>query len=41
LVHRPAGLHENQECSSELARFEVSNLESVPDLVFELFKTSR
>ena len=38
-VRRPGGLHEPQECSSELARFEVSNLESVPELVYELYKT--
>lgn len=38
-VRRPGGLHEHQECSSELARFEVSNLESVPDLVSKLYKT--
>ena len=38
-VRRPGGLHEHQECSSELARFEVPNLEPVPDLVSELYKT--
>ncbi len=38
-VRRPAGLHEHQGCSSDLARFEVSNLEPVPDLVSELYKT--
>jgi putative hydrolase of the HAD superfamily len=38
-VRRSAGLHEHQECSSTMARFEVSNLESVPDLVSELYKT--
>jgi len=38
-VRRPAGLHEHQECSPEMARFEVSNLETVPDLIFELYKT--
>ena len=32
-------MYEHQECSSELACFGVSNLESVPDLVVELFKT--
>jgi hypothetical protein len=32
-------LHEHQECSPEMARFEVSNLETVPDLIFELYKT--
>jgi putative hydrolase of the HAD superfamily len=37
-VRRPAGLYEHQECSSELVRFEVSNLESVPDLVSEMFE---
>jgi putative hydrolase of the HAD superfamily len=38
-VRRPGGLHEHQECLAELARFEVPNLESVPDLVSELYKT--
>jgi putative hydrolase of the HAD superfamily len=38
-VRRPAGLYEHLECSSEHARFEVSNLKSVPDLVCELCKT--
>jgi putative hydrolase of the HAD superfamily len=37
-VRRPAGLHGDLECSSGLARFEVSNLESVPNLVCELYK---
>jgi putative hydrolase of the HAD superfamily len=36
-VRRPASLHEDQECSSELARFEVADLEPVPDLVFNLY----
>lgn len=38
-VRRPAGLHGNLECSFELARFEVSNLGQVPDLVSDLYKT--
>jgi len=38
-VRRPAGLHEHEKCSSELVRFEVSNLEPVPDLVSEMYKT--
>jgi len=37
-VRRPAGVYEHQECSSESVRFEVSNLESVPDLVTEMFE---
>ncbi len=38
-VRRPGGLHEHVECASELARFEVSHLESVPELVSELCKS--
>ena len=38
-VRRPAGLHEHEKCSSELVRFEVPNLEQVPDLVSEMYKT--
>lgn len=38
-VRRPTSLHEHQECSSELARFEVLDLESVPDLVSQMYRT--
>jgi putative hydrolase of the HAD superfamily len=38
-VRRPASLHEHLKCSSGLACSEVSDLESVPDLVFEMYKT--
>jgi putative hydrolase of the HAD superfamily len=37
-VRRPAGLHEHQECSPKLVRFEVANLKTVPDLIFKLYK---
>jgi putative hydrolase of the HAD superfamily len=36
-VRRSASLHEHQECPLELVRFEVSNLEPIPQLVSELF----
>lgn len=38
-VCRPEGLHASKKCSSGLARFEVSSLTLVPDLVAELYTT--
>lgn len=37
-VRRQGGLHEDRECPPQLARFEVSNLETVPNLIFELYR---
>lgn len=38
-VCRPSGLHEHQKCLPDMVRFEVSSLEKIPDLIFELYKT--
>lgn len=37
-VRRPGGLHEDRECPPQLARFEVSNLEEIPNLIFDLYR---
>ena len=37
-VRHPGGLYEHRECAPDLVRFEVSNLESVPDLIFGLYR---
>jgi putative hydrolase of the HAD superfamily len=39
-VRRPASLHQDLECSAELACFEVSDLKSVPDLISELYEVN-
>jgi putative hydrolase of the HAD superfamily len=38
-VRRGGGLHEHEECSPDLVRCEVPDLESVPEIVSSLYKT--